>query len=351
MEEVKDDMQVYSITDKPGDYRKILSEPYDVLINNSDHFDSLIEVVIPTFQRSKLLREALKSALHQDTNDNFLITIIDNDPNTKLDSLSDLYEYRSRIRYIRNRNNLGLFGNLNRSLQIASAPYIALLHDDDLLESDYILKLTKIINLYNDVGVITHDPYQLIDGIKLNPYSSLKKKIIKGSIKEVDWKEYLFGNVTNASAMLINRDKAIGLGGWNHSEFPSADWFFNARMAFRFQVLRYYMPISTYRWEVNTSLQNDVRKKFTIADTWFILSNLDSELPISRKLRFLAEVSAFRKIEVDKNLGEISIPGLEYIVNKFKNLNKFSYFFLLIYRRLYIKSRNLIILKRFKRFS
>ena len=64
MEEVKDDMQVYSITDKPGDYRKILSEPYDVLINNSDHFDSLIEVVIPTFQRSKFLREALKSALN-----------------------------------------------------------------------------------------------------------------------------------------------------------------------------------------------------------------------------------------------------------------------------------------------
>ena len=104
-------------------------------------------------------------------------------------------------------------------------------------------------------------------------------------------------------------------------------------MAFRFQVMIYYTSISTYRWEVNTSLRNDVQKKFTIADAWFILSNLNSELTISRKLRFLAEVLTFQRIEVDKNLEEISIPGLQYIVNKFKNLNKFSYVVLLIYRR------------------
>lgn len=342
MEEIMNSMHVYSIKENPGDFSRILSEPYDILINNTAHFDSIIEIVIPTFQRSKLLREAINSALNQVTNDDFLITIIDNDPNTNIDSLSYLFEYQSRIRYIRNKKNLGLFGNWNRALQISDAPYIALLHDDDLLEPHYISKVTEILQSYNNVGVITHTPFQLINNKKSNPYSSLKMKMRKGFIKQVDWKEYLFGNVTNASAMVINRDKAIAIGGWSHSEFPSADWFFNARMAFRFQVLNYFMPISTYRWDVNISLQEEVQKKFLYADTWFILSSLNTELPISKALKFLAEVSAFRKIVVIKNQGISGVPGSEYVASKFNKLNKLSYFVLLVYNRLYIKSRNII---------
>ena len=92
------------------------------MIENNNNFRSCVEIVIPTFQRDALLRESLQSALCQDTNDSFLITIIDNNPDTSMDSILDLLLHKDRIRYIRNNRNLGMFGNWNRALQIADAP-------------------------------------------------------------------------------------------------------------------------------------------------------------------------------------------------------------------------------------
>jgi uncharacterized protein YllA (UPF0747 family) len=76
------EMKLISISDNPGDYNEILTESYDTLIENYNSFSSCIEIVIPTFQRNGLLRESLQSALSQDTDDSFLITIIDNNPET-----------------------------------------------------------------------------------------------------------------------------------------------------------------------------------------------------------------------------------------------------------------------------
>jgi len=334
-------MKIYSITDNPSDLKEILLLPYDILIDNVSHFDSDIEIVIPTFRRPKLLREALQSALNQQTDINYLITIIDNDPMTELDSLTDLSRLSHRLRYIKNNKNIGLFGNWNRALQISNATYIALLHDDDLLEPDYIESLTKILNLNSDVGIIAHTPYQLINNEKINPLSSIKMKIKRGMITEVSWRDYLFGNITNASAMLINKEKGIEVGGWKSSEFPSADYFFNARMAYRFKVLNYFMPLSTYRWEANASLQKDVMSMFVIADSWFILSTINSKLPISKTLMFLAEISVYQRIESIENFNVKSIPGSQYIVEKYKNLNKYSLFVLKSLRRVYVLFRTL----------
>jgi glycosyltransferase involved in cell wall biosynthesis len=344
-------MYIYSIKDNPGDYKDILNEPFDVLISNNNDYDSDIEIIIPTFQRSSLLRKSLMSALNQLTDEKYLITIIDNDPNTAATSLEDLMLYKDRLRYIRNRKNLGALASWNRALQVSKAPFIALLHDDDMLEPDYIASVKKVLSLYSEIGVITHTPYNLIDDEKIDPFYKFMMKIRRGIIFELSWKNYLFGNVTNASAMIINKEKGINIGGWKVSEEPSGDWFFNARMAYNHKVLKYYMPLSTYRWEVNASLQKDVQENINKGDAYFILNNLNTGLPISKMTKLIAEISAFQLIKSMGNDVISSVPYFQTTVQKFNWINPYILLILKIYKKLYIKLYFFINLNPFKRVN
>lgn len=288
---------VYSIFDKPGEYWEITEKEYEVIIDNEFHFNSPVEIIIPTYKRSKLLLEALNSALDQDVDFKYLITVIDNDPNSSNENLLNKKEYKNRIRYIRNKENLGLFGNWNRAIQVSRAPFFALLHDDDMLEKNYLSSLTKVIDMYPDVGVVTHIPYQITDGNITDPFSNIKSKIKKNSIQLIDWKDYLYGNITSASCMLINKEKAMGINGWYSKEFPSADWFFNARMAYSCELFIYHSPISRYRWDVNTSLIPEMEKYFFLADTRFMFNNLVAKgETISRFIRQRVKITLYNKI-------------------------------------------------------
>lgn len=317
---------LYSIFDKPGDYWEITKKDYEVIIDNKFHYDFPIEVIIPTYKRPKLLLEALDSAINQDVDFNYLITIIDNDPDSSNENLLNKNEYRNRIRYIRNKENLGLFGNWNRAIQVCRAPFIALLHDDDLLGKNYLSTLIRIIDKYPNVGVITHTPYQIKNGNILNPFSSLESRIKKNSLQYVSWKDYLYGNITSASCMVINKQKAIEINGWSSKEFPSADWFFNARMAYNYTLLIYYSPMSYYRWLVNASLESGMNNKFYLADINFMLNNLDVGA------RYLSNFSRLRiKLTVIKIINHTGIaeivsnhPRIESLYTQFIKMDSFT---------------------------
>lgn len=204
MDQVNNNIAVCSIFDQPGDYWDVTNNEYEILIENDIYFNSPIEIVIPTYKRPNLLLEALKSAINQDVDFQYLITIIDNDPDSMNLNFLNKLEYKNRIRYIRNKDNLSLFGNWNRAIQVSKAPFVALLHDDDLLEDNYLSCVLKIIDKYPEVGVVTHDPFNVINGKTIPPFINLEAKIKKNTLQWICWKEYLFSNITHASCMLIS---------------------------------------------------------------------------------------------------------------------------------------------------
>lgn len=311
MDQIINNTSVLSVFDKPGDYWEISKKAYEIIIDNDFHFPSPIEIVIPTYKRPTLLLEALDSAINQDVDFKYLITIIDNDPDSSNENLLNKKEYKNRIRYIRNKENLGLFGNWNRAIQVSRSPFIALLHDDDMLEKNYLSSLIKVIVRYPDAGVVTHTPYQIINENIVDTFSNIKLKIKKNSLQIIDWKDYLIGNITNASCMLISKQKAIYLNGWCSQEYPSADWFFNARMAYNFDVLKYYKPISKYRWEVNATLMPGMKKEFFIKDLTFMVNNLITEnICISWFDRLRMEVNLYNRYK--KNAGSFDLYNVQF---------------------------------------
>lgn len=113
----------------------------------------LVTIAIPTYNRAAgFLQGALRSAVAQ-TYQNIEILVSDNcsTDNTEelVRSLAD-----SRVEYIKHRENIGANNNWNYCLQKARGTYFHLLHDDDLIDPDFIAECMSAANGDTSAGVI-----------------------------------------------------------------------------------------------------------------------------------------------------------------------------------------------------
>jgi glycosyltransferase involved in cell wall biosynthesis len=113
----------------------------------------LVTIGIPTYNRaSGYLREALESALAQ-TYPNIEIVVADNcsPDNTRavVESYAD-----ARIRYFRHDPGLKPNDNFNFCLQQARGDYFLMLHDDDMVDSDFVASCMEAADCRSDVGVL-----------------------------------------------------------------------------------------------------------------------------------------------------------------------------------------------------
>ena len=78
-----------------------------------------VQVFIPTFNRSKLVINAIRSVLDQ-TFKNIEIIVLDNaSTDGTYQLISELIAQHKNIRYIRNENNVGMLGNFNKISDLA----------------------------------------------------------------------------------------------------------------------------------------------------------------------------------------------------------------------------------------
>ena len=114
----------------------------------------ILEVIIPTFNRPEQLRQTVRDLLPQMTAESS-ITLIDNasEPPITFESLgiTDLGA-RLKIRIIRNSVNIGGDANILRCFEVCAAPYLWLLGDDDVLESNAIRIILD--NIRNSPNII-----------------------------------------------------------------------------------------------------------------------------------------------------------------------------------------------------
>ena len=98
--------------------------------------DSILDIVIPTYNRSGQLRRAIESALAQ-TVGGFNLYVLDNQSTDDTPQVCAQYEDQG-LTYIRNRSNLGMVGNWNRALTVGDASFLLILHDDDELAPAFV---------------------------------------------------------------------------------------------------------------------------------------------------------------------------------------------------------------------
>lgn len=112
-----------------------------------------ITVAIPVYNRPELVRTALESALRQPQPD-LEVLVVDNASDDG--TWEVLQSYRDpRLRLVRNERNVGLFGNFNRCLSLARAPYVVTLCSDDALLDGFLAPARALLDRHPEVSLVS----------------------------------------------------------------------------------------------------------------------------------------------------------------------------------------------------
>lgn len=97
-----------------------------------------VSICIPTYKQVDYLRKTLDSVLLQDYED-YEVIITDDSPNDSVKQLVELYDFKGKLSYYKNKVSLGSPENWNEAVRKASGKYIKMLHHDDYFTFSYSL--------------------------------------------------------------------------------------------------------------------------------------------------------------------------------------------------------------------
>jgi glycosyltransferase involved in cell wall biosynthesis len=227
-----------------------------------------ISIMIPTYKRTALLRQALDSALAQeDLGSKVEIAVVDNDPDVtrETDALMQVYARRhGNVLYYRNQKNIGSHANWNRCIELCRTSWLCLLHDDDMLARHY---LSSIIPVLAKDGLALVGSYPKIlddrsaaarrapaaDDVLVDALLWLRRRRpIPITLADNLHRIHVFSGATT-----INRPIAIEIGGFDERYYPIGDSVFFAKVACYYNTLFIPAKLNYYRIGGNLSLSAD----------------------------------------------------------------------------------------------
>ena len=111
-----------------------------------------VSVCIAQYNRCEALRLALQDLLNQTYTDFELLICDDASTDATPPVVAEFRD--SRIRYVRNQRNLGLYPNFNRCIGLAQGEYIAVYHNHDRYAPDIVERSVKMLDAYPQAGFV-----------------------------------------------------------------------------------------------------------------------------------------------------------------------------------------------------
>lgn len=163
-------------------------------------FDSLVSIVIPTYNRAHLLSRAIQSVLNQ-TYSNFELLVVDDFSTDCTESVVKGF-HDNRIRYIRHKKTQGAATARNNGIKATKGEYIAFQDSDD----EWLpTKLEKQVSAFNsapsDLGVV-YTSFWLIDNGKKTLVPSSHVKQTEGKIHD----ELLKTNFVSTPTVVVRKE-------------------------------------------------------------------------------------------------------------------------------------------------
>lgn len=104
-----------------------------------------LSICISTLNRAEFLRATLAKIIPQITNGCEVLVVDNASTDNTQDVVTDFTRGDSRLRYIRQRDDLGLDGNFDRAVELARGDYCWLMSDDDLFKPGAIAAVLKVL--------------------------------------------------------------------------------------------------------------------------------------------------------------------------------------------------------------
>lgn len=303
--------------------------PCELAFEGSDRREPLVTIAIPTYCRGALLAEAVRSALAQDFDRPFEIVVIDNDPaSTGVEALLErLPELRDRaFRYYVNAQNVGVYPNHNRGIQLARAPWVTILNDDDLLEPDFLTTIFRELDADPSIDGIVGTKHTFDERAAPPPAMAspsigfrarrLIRRALTGALyggkpsRRIGVRKLFWGPLMgNVVGFVFRRACAEQIGGFAADEEPASDLWFYIRFSQRFHLRQYRAKVANIRLAVNESLNPaTIRAMFTQQQS---LHRTLSAGPLPRWWRHLSPLLIARsRVELQDYWG-VEIPADE----------------------------------------
>jgi len=188
-----------------------------------------VDVLVPTYNRSAMLRRCLASIQAQTYTD-IRVIIGDNcsDDDTRTVA-QDFCGRDGRFGYVRNAANLGSIGNMNALFTRVTAPYVHFMHDDDWLAASFYERMIVGLEESPEAGLVWPRVIQFQGeyetAIRL-PDRFSHDQVLPG---ETAFEELLRGNFVTFPAVVLRTSVLREVSPF--SEYLSVDWLMWLRIA------------------------------------------------------------------------------------------------------------------------
>ena len=207
-----------------------------------------VSVCIPAHNGAAFLQASLDSVLRQTSRDFELIVVDDASSDGTEDCVRAIND--KRIRYHRNSERLGLAANWNRCLELATAPYITVFHQDDVMLQENLERKAAVLRENTSVGMVYSNVQQIgpEDEVISNWWVDEPQTSDAGAQTGREFFEKLFWgpNIVCCPSVMMRRECYEKLGGFDESLSFTADWEMWMRIALTYDVA--YLPETLVRY-------------------------------------------------------------------------------------------------------
>jgi glycosyltransferase involved in cell wall biosynthesis len=203
-----------------------------------------VSVIIPTYNRGWIIKEAIDSVLAQDYRD-FELIVVDDGSTDNTDGI--LNSYRGDIMVFRQENQ-GVSAARNRGLAEASGRFIAFLDSDDLWLPQKLFRQVEFFNKNPDAQICQTEETWIRKGVRVNPKKRHKKPW--GMIFEPSLALCLI----SPSAVMIRRSLFEKVGGFDETLPACEDYDLWLRTSCRYPVYLIETPLIIKRGGHNDQL-------------------------------------------------------------------------------------------------
>lgn len=298
----------------------------------------LVSVVIPVFNRENTVAAAIDSVLEQ-TYDNIEIIIV-NDASTDNTEKVLFDNYKNKIKYLKNKKNMGVSFSRNKGIENATGEYIAFLDSDDIWfpfhikEAVKAMKQTKRLvccalwteNYYGEKFDLCQSPYfQKIHRDKLKNELGVSVEdplwIFPPSVYEYILKtDFYFYQI---NTLVIKKSVIYDIGFFDESMKASED------MDFCYRIFKKYPPITINKSHFVYNYGND--NLWAFADREKEISEFSDDEKEKMKFTTIQKIEFYKKIlkrvESDNSFSNIHAIKENICSNILKRYMTMRYFF------------------------
>jgi glycosyltransferase involved in cell wall biosynthesis len=186
-----------------------------------------VSVIIPTYNRTRLLYSAIKSVLNQ-TFEDFEVIVVDDASADSTRQVVGKFKDR-RIRYIRHKENKGGSAARNTGIKGSKGKFIAFLDDDDMWMPSKLEKQVDLISKNLEIGAVYTGVYIINKSDKI---IWCDFPLLKGNIFPIILKKNYVGS---CSQVLVRKECFDRVGLFDESLSAGQDWDMWIRLAKHYQ--------------------------------------------------------------------------------------------------------------------